>query len=897
MAPSTLTQTRKVKRQSDVQDKNYAWHAHDVREVLSVLGSGSEGISEAEAKTRLKKHGLNKFTELPPPSFLSEVYKQLKSPLAVVLLLAFAATAYLHEFIDAGVILLALLIAVAIGVFQEGKASQAFTVLTRSQTQQVTVVRSGKKHQINTEELVPGDVILLESGSGVPADCRLVEVKQFNVNEASISGEWQSVDKVTKAIPVGTPELERENIIYMGSYVTAGVARAVVLKTGDTTLIGALAKSVQAIEDTETPLQIQIQKLSRVMLLIISVLVAAVFAIGLISGQSFHDMLLVAIAVSVASVPEGLPAAVTIILAVGMEALLKRGGLVRSLLAAETLGSTTYILTDKTGTLTRGKMSLTGIAVGEQVNYDTRTWKTGSSEHRLLDVALCAANAYQEEKDGKVLYHGDAVEQVIVAEAYTHGLSSDTPSLRRHRLDYLPFRSETRFAAGLSKLKGKNLLCVNGAPEDLLFYATSIEVKSGRTKLTVEYTEHVTERISELTREGKRLLAVAYKEIDDGEIDETLSSEELLEGLTFFGLLVLSDPIRPDVKKAIATVQGAGVEVLLVTGDNPETAHRVAEQVGISSGGGAVLTGSDLEELDDEELLAALEYVRVFARVLPEQKLRIAQVLQRRGEIVAMTGDGVNDAPALQRANIGVAVGSGTEVAKEAADLVLIDDSFKIVVAAIEEGRRIVANLRKIVAYLLSTSLSEVVLIAAALLTGGSVPILPTQILWANIVEEGLMSVAFAFERGEKNAMKRPPRDVHEEGVLSVGMLWFIAFVVTTLSILLLSLYFYLRYLELPIEELRSTMFFAISVDSIFMAFAFRSLSTPLWRTPLKENLFFVGSFLVSGLLLMVALSLPFFQYVLSYQPLPLYDIMLVIVFAIASLVTIEVGKWVFFRE
>ena len=304
-----------------------------------------------------------------------------------------------------------------------------------------------------------------------------------------------------------------------------------------------------------------------------------------------------------------------------------------------------------------------------------------------------------------------------------------------------------------------------------------------------------------------------------------------------------------------------------------------------------------LSELDDEELLAALEYVRVFARVLPEQKLRIAQILQRRGEIVAMTGDGVNDAPELQRANIGVAVGSGTEVAKEAADLVLIDDSFKIVVAAIEEGRRIVANLRKIVAYLLSTSLSEVVLIAAALLTGGAVPILPTQILWANIVEEGLMSVAFAFERGEKNAMKRPPRDVHEEGVLSVGMLWFIAFVVTTLSILLLSLYFYLRYLELPIEELRSTMFFAISVDSIFMAFAFRSLSTPLWRTPLKENLFFVGSFLVSGLLLMVALSLPFFQYVLSYQPLPLYDIMLVIVFAIASLVTIEVGKWVFFRE
>lgn len=886
-----------VKRAKDAQQKSYTWHAHDALEVMSLLGVGKEGLTEQVVKERRRKHGLNKFTEIKPPGLIAHIYGQLKSPLALVLLLAFGATVFLHEYIDAGVILLALLVAVVVGVLQEGKASNAFATLSKSQVHMAVVIRNGQKHELRTEELVPGDLVELESGVGVPADLRLISTKQLSVNESALTGEWRSVEKTSQALSVGTPRLERGNMVFMGSYVAEGYGQGVVVETGDRTMMGSLAQSVQTIEDEKTPLQLQMQQLARIMLYIIAGLVITVFAIGVVNDHSVHDMLLVSIAVAVASVPEGLPAAVTIVLAISMESLLRRGGLVRNLLAAETLGSTTYILTDKTGTLTHGKMSLSGLVIDTTVNLKPSTWNKGSVAHELMDISLAATNAFSEEVRGRIVTRGDSVEQAILERALAVGIDPDKDSGRAERIDYLAFVPERRFAAGLVPGHSNNRLCVNGAPEELLAHADSVRTTNGIKKLTAEERENITDLLLKFASEGKRILAVGYLDVDYDSLPEKIEAKKLLKGLVFGGLLILSDPVRVDVKEAITGAKTAGTDILLITGDNPETALSVAKAVGIAEATGTALTGVDLEELSDDELFAVLENVKVFARVLPEQKMRIAQILQIHGEIVAMTGDGINDALALRKANIGVAVGSGTEVAKESADLVLVNDSFKIIYAAIEEGRRIISNLRKITGYLLSTSLTEVVLISGALVTGGAVPILPTQILWANVIEEGLMSVAFAFEKGEKEAMKRPPRDVHEEGILSRDMLWFIAMVVTILSLLILSLYFYLRILGVPLEELRSVMFVAIAVDSLFMAFSFRSLTSPIWKTSFKDNMFFVGSFLISLVMLIVALSVPFMQYVLSYTPLPLFDLGLVFLFGLLSLVTIEIGKWLFFRE
>ncbi len=876
---------------SATDSQPYVWHAHDWREVLAILAVDRHGLTEAAVQDRRIHYGTNAFTEVPQTSWLMRTLMQLKSPLAFVLVVAFLITFVLGEYVDAGVIAFALCIAVLVGVLQEGKASRAFEKLANSQVKRATVLRDGAKSEINASELVPGDIVELVGGVQVPADVRLIEAKKLAINESALTGEWLAVEKSVGAVSVGKPLAEQSNMAWMGTFVSQGYGLGVVVATGDQTAVGTLANSVQTVEEVQTPLQHEMASISNVMLYIICGLVCFIFAVGLFQGQSVHDMLLLSIAIAVASVPEGLPAAVTIILAVGMEALLKRGGLVRNLLAAETLGSTTYVLTDKTGTLTEGKMAITGVIYGgEKLVLE----ETDQNLSELFSVAYCASDAYRDAKDGTL--RGDPVERAMYQVADELGVVDGEDSYRAARIDYLAFTSENRYAGGLAELPGDDRLCINGAPKFLLSYATTCLTPDGVVPLTPALKEKIIAAIDVETAQGKRLVAVAYRDGEWDEVPETPATA--LPGITLAGIVVLMDPVRVGVADAIRGVQAAGAKILLITGDNPQTALAIAKRVGIAGPDERALTGKDLEGYSDQEILALIEEVHVFARVLPNQKLRIAQILQKEGEIVAMTGDGINDAPALRRANIGIAIGSGTEVAKEASDLVLVEDSFATIYAAIEEGRRITSNLRKIVGYLLSTSLSEVVLIGVAMLVGAAAPILPAQILWANVIEEGLMSVAFAFEKGEKGAMKRRPQDIHTEGILSRDMLWFMAFVITILSMLTLSLYFYLRnYLQVPLEELRSAMFLSIAADSLFMAFAFRSLTVPIWKIPLRNNLFFVVSFLISSVLLVGALQIPFMRTILSYQPLPLYDILLVGGVSLLGLVTIELGKYLFFEK
>lgn len=871
-----------------------SWHAHDVLEVLELTHSQETGLHKEEVTKRQATYGKNVFTQEHVPNVFERIFHQLKSPLVFVLLIACGITLALGEYVDAGVISLALAIAVVVGIVQEGKASRAFQKLAESQVHIAYVVRDSIKSEVSAAELVPGDIVELQGGMQVPADVRLLHTKHLSINEAPLTGEWVAVKKDIHVVAIGTALADQSNMAFMGTFVAEGKGLGVVVATADATAFGKLAQAVQNVTEGKTPLQSEMQRISTIMLYIILALVAGIFIVGIVQDQSLSDMLFMSIAIAVASVPEGLPAAVTIILAVGMEALLKRGGLVRNLLAAETLGSTTYVLTDKTGTLTEGKMGITSVIINTERFADQAHWPQNTVIKKLFDTAFTASDAFTDLEADVV--RGDPVEQAILTEAATLGIFENTDSLRSIRLDFLPFSSEQRYAAGLAPDGNTHRLCVNGSPQLLLDHATAYHTLEGEVPLSSAAKADIEAAIRKETAEGKRLVAVGYRSVDYRDIPDDGSG--VIDSLVFLGIIVFNDPVRKGIAEAIAGVQDAGAHILLITGDNPATALSIARTVGIAEEGSRVLTGKELEKLSDSEIQTLIKNdVQVFARVLPQQKLRIAQILQRQGEIVAMTGDGINDAPALRKANIGIAIGSGTEVAKEASDLILVNDSFETIYAAIEEGRRIISNLRKIVGYLLSTSLSEVVLIGVALLVGAPAPITAAQILWANVIEEGLMSVAFAFEPGEKGAMKRKPRDIHEEGILSKEMIWFMAFAISILSLLTLSLYFYLRHLNVPFEELRSAMFLSIAIDSLFMAFAFRSLTTPVWKIPFRTNLFFVGSFITSALLLIGALSIPFMREVLEYTPLPLYDILLVAGFSLASLLTIEFGKLIFFER
>jgi len=883
-------------------DTKTPWHALPVATVLQRARTTREGISPETVLKRREEHGKNVFTEKRRKTLIGRIIDQLRSPLTLILLFAAVITLSLEEYVDATVIAIALGIAVIIGILQEGRASRAFDKLSASQAHVTTVLRNGKRHEIPAEELVVGDIVVLQSGVQIPADIRLIETKLLTVNEAALTGEWVPVKKDVEPISVGTPFAERSSMGWKGTFVVNGHGYGVVTAIGDATEVGQLAESLGSITDETTPLQHEMEKVSRLMFFIIVLLIVAIFAIGTLHGIPLETMLLTSVAIAVASIPEGLPAAVTIVLAVAMEALLKRGGLVRNLLAAETLGSTTYVLTDKTGTLTQAHMSLTDVIFESAPQSGKRSKKVDEEKNikEILNTALAASDAFIDESDTtseSFILRGEPMERAILEKALDMGITR--PAESSQRLAYLAFTSENRFAAGIRKreVNGEhtNQLCINGAPEYVLEASTKILTAEGVGDISEEDHVFYHDLISCLTKQGKRLIAVGYRETISSEIpDET---NEIMSDLVFAGILVFDDPVREGVSDAIAGVHGAGAEIRLVTGDNPETALSIAREVGIANENDVVLTGKDIAEFSDEELYKVLQTVKVFARVLPRQKLRLAEILQKNGEVVAMTGDGVNDAPALQKANIGVALGSGTEVAQEASDLILVNDGFGIMYAAIEEGRRIIANLRKIVGYLLSTSLSEVVLIGTALLVGAPIPLLPAQILWANIIEEGFMSVAFAFEPGDKDAMKTSPEKLRKRGIVTREMLEFIVLVVATLSALLVTFYLTIHSLDFEIERMRSIMFLSVSIDSLFIAFLFRSLGTPFWRIPVYSNKFFLGAFGVSALLLVVAVTLPPLQYLLSYEPLSFTDISLVLVYGVLSMMVIEAAKILFFKK
>lgn len=883
------------------------WHTRDPDALLRAFKTTREtGLSFAQVEQLHKKYGRNEFARPKRFSLLMGIRKQVLAPLSLVLVLALGIVLFLQEYTDSLVILAALLINVIIGVVQEGKAARVFDALAAAVTTQAIVLRGGTKQSVSSTELVPGDIVFLESGHTVPADVRLLELQELEVNESALTGEWIAVRKSLKVLSdAELPLSSQTNMAFMGTIVTEGAGVGVVVSTGDEAHFGKTAAQTAQAEEERTPLQESITKLAHVIVAIIGFVIAFIFAFGLMRGGDAAQMLLVAVAVAVAAMPEGLPAAVTVTLALAMEQILRQGGLVKRLVAAETLGSTTTILTDKTGTLTQGVMTMTSVHTASTLNSGaggTSPSDATGDTLEILKMAILASDAFidGEDDDGVPIVHGRPLEKAIVEGALKAGLRQDELfTHRNNREQFVPFDASRRYAISLNEgPKGGHELYLTGSPEHILSHC-SMYLKNGRSESITDAVRAQYKALQdELSATGARFTAVAHRQCSSNEIPPEVRDPQEGENLNFVfgGLLAFSDAVRDDVPEAIATAKKAGIRVLVVTGDHAETARSVAGEVGLANE--RVLTGTEVSGMTDDALILAAHDNVIFARMLPEQKLRLATVLKEHGEVVAMTGDGVNDAPALTAANIGLAMNDGTDVAKEAADMILLKNGFGVIVTAIRQGRRALTNLRKITAYLLSTSASEIVLIGGAVVIGAPLPLLPAQILWANIVEEGFMSFPFAFEPAEKKIMEQKPSAFNaRRGVLGGGLQRMMLVVSLITGGILFALYVFLLEIGIPTDELRTFMFVAVSVDSIFLAFSFKNLHVPLWREDFFSNKYLLVGLVIAFALLALSLTWSPLVKVLALVPLTQFEVFALIVLGVVNILVIEVAKAVFMRK
>ena len=808
------------------------WHALEGDALLTRHGvSLADGLSEAEAAERLRQHGPN----LPPQprgrTWLARLLDQLLQPLVLILLLSGAITALLGEWLDAGVIFGVVAVNALVGLVQEGKAEQALAALAQAIAARATVVRGGRRYQLDAATLVPGDVVWLGSGDKVPADLRLISGKELRTMEAALTGESLPVAKSPSTIAADTPLADRCNMLYAGTHVVAGQGHALVVATGGSTETGRIAGLIAAAPAVETPLTRKMAAFSQQLLWIILLLAALTFTIGMLRGESAFAMFMAAVALAVGAIPEGLPAAVTVTLAIGVARMARRRAIVRHLPAVEALGSTTVICSDKTGTLTENRMRVRALWLGgETFSTPVDLAATPLLRELLLAGALCNDAHLRRSGEGW-LGEGDPTESALLLAAEEAGLAHGALRLLFPRLDELPFAAERQAMATLHEIEGERLLFAKGAVERLL-PACSLML-GGDGALRVTDAAAVDAAAAEMASAGLRVLLLARKGHAAGE----LADSHLTAGLTLLGLIGMQDPPRARAIAAVRACHAAGIRVKMITGDHGQTALAIARQLGIADAQSRALGGRELAALDEAELAVAAATVDVFARVEPEQKLRLVRALQANGELVAMTGDGVNDAPALKSADIGVAMGlAGTEVAKEAADIVLTDDNFATLEAAVEEGRAIYDNLVKFIAWTLPTNFGEGLVIVAAVVAGATLPITPLQILWINMTTAVLLGLPLAFEPKEAGIMRRLPRPP-QAPVLDAMLIWRVVLVGVLMLIGSFTAFEWALAAGRSEAEARTLAVNLFVMVEIFYLFNCRSLERPIWQLGWFSNL------------------------------------------------------------
>lgn len=763
------------------------WHAQSVDQTFQALHSSEDGLSSAGAKDRLEEYGPNQLPGTQARPALLRFFNQFNNVLIYVLLTAAFVTAILGHWLDCAVILGVTLINAIIGFIQEGRAERALDAIKNLISPQASLLRDSRRINVPADQIVPGDIVILQPGDRVAADLRLFRAKGLFIHEALLTGESLPVEKQVERTAADTALGDRTCMAYSGTLVTQGSGAGVVVATGQNTEIGRIGSMIQRVGTLTTPLLRQIARFSRLLTAGILVLSAATFALGHFLYQFAPDaMFLAAVGVAVAAIPEGLPAIMTITMAIGVERMAARNAIIRRLPAVETLGAVTVICSDKTGTFTRNEMCVRSIATADGDYQVTGTGYApyGDIQHQgqtvlkedgkqlvpLLRAALLCndASLHQDQAEGgDWSITGDPMEAALLTVALKGGLEKDSQEKHWPRRDEIPFDTSNRYMATLNHShEGETVIFVKGAPEQVLSMCRQQAVNGGTEFLAPDRWR---KRMDAMTANGERVLALAMRRVDGDKHDLTYADTD--NDLVFLGLFGLSDPPREEAITAIAQCHAAGIRVKMITGDHVGTARAIASQLGLENTASA-LTGNDLETMDDEALSAAASDVYVFARTSPEQKLRLVEALQQKGQIVAMTGDGVNDAPALKRADVGIAMGhKGTEAAKEASRIVLVDDNFASIAHAVEEGRVVYDNLKKAILYILPTSAGEAMTIALAVALGLTLPITPVQILWVNMVTTVTLSLALAFERAEKDIMTRPPRAANAP-LLSAFLFW-----------------------------------------------------------------------------------------------------------------------------
>lgn len=820
-----------------------SWHAFEINNVLTSLNSSTEGLTEEEAHKRLSQYGPNRLRPSKKRSSWSIFLSQFKNLLVYVLLVSAIITLITGHLVDAGVILGVIILNAVIGFIQEGKAENALDSIREMLTSQANIQRSGKRIMISSENLVPGDIVFLQSGDKVPADLRLINVKNLRIDESSLTGESLNAEKSMLPCNEKAAIGDRNCMAYSGTLLTYGQGRGIVVATGDSTEIGKINALLVLAPPMTTRLLLKMSEFTKTLTVVIGILSVTTLVFGvLIRGYSISDMFLAAVSLAVAAIPEGLPAILTITLAIGVQRMAKRNVIIRRLPSVETLGAVTVICSDKTGTLTKNEMTAKTVSTSMNdfeisgVGYETHgTFMTDGSEFScyLLNKEKFSCDKYPDlielargsvlcndasliEVDDKKSVQGDPTEGALIVLGIKAGLDYKSEQSKFPRLDIIPFESEHRFMATLhGRQDSKRIIYLKGAPEQVLELCSYQRNSGNNIAINKNYWKNLINRIA---GKGQRTLAIAVKEVT--EAHSQLKFEDVQEGMCILGLVGIIDPPSGEATSAIQKCQTAGIRVKMITGDHVLTARAVGFEMGIGDGTTA-LSGHDLNNLKDDEIQRLVKEVDVYARVSPEHKMRLVKAIQANGDVVAMTGDGVNDAPALKQADIGIAMGrKGTEVAKEAAEMVLTDDNFASIEHAVEEGRTVYDNIKKAIMFILPTNAAEAGIIIVAIALGRMLPITPVQILWVNMITAVTLALSIAFEPPEEGVMKRVPRDP-KESILSPFLIWRIGFVSLILIIGTCGLFFLQRDSGVSIEISRT-----VAVNTLVAFEAFYLLNT-----------------------------------------------------------------------
>lgn len=845
------------------------------KELLKKLNSDPKtGLSSSEANNRLEKYGPNKIESSNKRSLLDKLKDQILDPMVILLIAASIVSAFTGDKIEAIIIIAIVIINAIMSIYQEGQAEDSVAALQKMSSPEATVLRDGKRTKVKAEELVPGDIVILETGDIIPADMRLLDSRNLQIDESSLTGESVAVEKDAEAqydkeVGIG----DRSNSAFSSSIVTYGHGEGVITTTGHDTEIGHIATSLDSVEDKETPLQRQLKDLSKKLAILVIVVCALVFIVGYFrSNMSILENFMVAVSLAVAAIPEGLTAVVTIVLSIGMNRMVERKAIVKNLVSVETLGSTTAICSDKTGTLTQNEMTITkvftdfkefdvegsGYTPKGDIKLDGETIEDHDQIKLLMTVASLSNDANLIEKNGNFEITGDPTEAAMLTLSEKWNIVQEDLNEAHPRIDEIPFDSERKMMTTFHELEGSYYAMTKGAPDIMINNSSKIMIDGKLENFTDDLKQKVFEENTKLAKQALRVMAYAFKPYQSLE-NEELTTENIEREMVFVGLTGMIDPPRPEAKAAVEECHNSGIDVFMITGDYFETALAIAKELGIAEREDQAMQGSDLNNKSEEEIREIVKTKRIFARVSPQNKVQLVNALQANGNIVAMTGDGVNDAPAIKNADIGISMGiTGTDVAKDTADMILVDDNFATIVNAVEEGRVIFSNIKKFVSFLLSCNIAEVAIVFLSILFGLPSPLTPIQLLWLNLVTDAFPALALGVEPAEADIMERDPRDPHDSilaGETGKGIIFqSIAITISVLAAYIIGL----KYIFPNNIEGAHTMVFATLITSeLLRAFSVRSEKYTLKELGWFSNKNLVKANLLSFALLLLVMYVP----------------------------------------